>query len=154
MIRSPSGDIEIIVLFILHGFDGITILIDNGVGKSRNITDMSTSLLCQQKRKALAAVHTFSGNDYASSFFRKDKKVMWKLVLQNDKFLDTFSQLGLFNSVTDEVSNCLEKFVCALYGYKNETTVNNVRVKMFQLKGISDLALLPPCKNNLKLHIS
>ena len=154
MIRSPSGDIDIIVLFILHEFDGITILIDNGVGKSRKIIDMSTSLLCQQKRKALAAVHAFSGNDYVSSFFRKGKKVMWKLVLQNDKFLDAFSQLGLFNSVTDEVSNCLEKFMCALYSYKNETTVNNVRVKMFQMKGISDLALLPPCKDNLKLHIS
>ena len=40
--------------------------------------------------------------------------------------IDAFSQLGLFNSVTDEVSNCLEKFVCALYGYTNETTVKNV----------------------------
>ena len=27
MIRSPSGDIDIIVLFIHHGFDGITILV-------------------------------------------------------------------------------------------------------------------------------
>ena len=62
MIRSPSGDIDIIVLLILHEFDLITILIDNDVGKSRNI-DMSTSLLCQQKRKALAEVHVFSGND-------------------------------------------------------------------------------------------
>ena len=72
---------------------------------------MSTSLLCQQKWKALAAVHTFSGNDEVSSFFRKVKKVMQKLVLQNDEFLISFSQLGLFNSVTDEVSNCLKKCV-------------------------------------------
>ena len=56
--------------------------------------------------------------------------------------------------MTDEESNCLEKFVCALYSYKNETTVNNVQVKMFQVKGISDLALLPPCKDKLNLHIS
>ena len=89
MIRSLSRDIEVIVLFILHEFDGVTILIDNGVGKSRKIKDMSTSLLCQQKCKA--AVHTFSGNDYVSSFFQKGKNVMWKLVLQNDKFLDAFS---------------------------------------------------------------
>ena len=54
----------------------------------------------------------------------------------------------------DEVSNCLKKFVYALYGYKNETTVDNVQVKMFQIKGISNLALLPPCKDNLKLRIS
>ena len=79
---------------------------------------------------------------------------MWKLVLQNNEFPEAFSQLGLFNLVTDEVCNCLEKFVCALYGYKNRTTVNNVWVKMFQMKRISDLALLPPCKGNLNLHIS
>ena len=78
---------------------------------------------------------------------------MCKLVLQNDKFPDVFSQLGLFHSVT-EVSNCLEKIVSALYGYKTETTVNKDRVKIPQMKGISDLALLPPCKDNLKFHIS
>ena len=60
----------------------------------------------------------------------------------------------LFKSVTDEVNNCLEKFVSALYGYKNETSVNNVRVKLLQMKGIRDLALLPLCKANPKFHIS
>ena len=77
---------------------------------------------------------------------------MCKLVLQNDKFPDVFSQLGLFHSVT-EVSNCLKKMVGALYGYKTET-VNKDRVKIPQMKGISDLALLPPCKDSLKFHIS
>ena len=56
-----------------------------------------------QKRKTLAAVHACSGNDYMSSFFWKGKEVTWKLVLQNDKFLYAFYQLGLFNLVTDEV---------------------------------------------------
>ena len=35
MLRSPSGDIDITVLLILHEFDRITVLIDNAVGKSR-----------------------------------------------------------------------------------------------------------------------
>ena len=60
MIRSPSGDIDIIVLFTHHEFDGITILIGNGVGKSRKNIDMSTSLFCQQKFNVFAAVHAFS----------------------------------------------------------------------------------------------
>ena len=63
MITSPFGDIDIIMLFIYHEFDGITILIGNGVGKSRKIIDMSTSLFCHQKYNVLAAVHAFSGND-------------------------------------------------------------------------------------------
>ena len=49
-----------------------------------------------------------------------------------------------------EVGNCLEKFTATKM---KQTTVNNVRVKMFQMKGISDVRLLPPCKDNLKLHI-
>ena len=57
----------------------------------------------------------------------------------------------LFKSVTDEVNNCLEKFASALYGYKNETSVNNVRVKLLQMKGIRDLALLPLCKGKPKV---
>ena len=80
---------------------------------------MSTSLLCQEKRKALATVHMTT----CLVFYPKGKKFMWKLVLQNDEFLDAFSQLGLFSLVTDEVITSLEKFMCALYGYKNETTV-------------------------------
>ena len=71
MIRSPSGDIGIIALFKHQEFDGITILIGNGIGKSRKIIDMSTSLFCQQKYNVLAAAHAFSGNDYVSSFFGK-----------------------------------------------------------------------------------
>ena len=43
MIRSPPRDIDIIVLIILPEFDRITILIGNGVGKSRKTVDMSTS---------------------------------------------------------------------------------------------------------------
>ena len=36
LIRSPSGDTDIIVLFILHEFDGIiTIIIDNGLEKEK-----------------------------------------------------------------------------------------------------------------------
>ena len=77
MIRSTSGDIDIIMLFIHHEFDGITILIGNGVGKSRKIIDMS-SLFCQQKYNVLATVHAFSRNDYVSSVFGKGINVMRK----------------------------------------------------------------------------
>ena len=34
MVRSPSGDIDILVLFILHQFEGKTVFIANGVGKN------------------------------------------------------------------------------------------------------------------------
>ena len=49
MIRSLSEDIDIIVLFIHHEFDEITILIGNGAEKIRTIIGMSAHLFCQQK---------------------------------------------------------------------------------------------------------
>ena len=114
---------------------------------------MSSFFLCESKRKAVPDMHSFSANNYLSSFFRKGKKVVWKLILKNEEFIETFSHLGLFTSVTEEVSDSLEKCICQLYGYKNESSVDKVRFKMFQGKGKQDLSLLPPCKSNLKYHI-
>ena len=71
MIRSPSGDIGIIALFKHKEFDGITILIGNGIGKSRKIIDMSTSLPTK-----IECLSCSTGNDYVSSFFGKVIKFM------------------------------------------------------------------------------
>ena len=71
MIRSPSGDIGIIALFKHQEFDGITILIGNGIGKSRKIIDMSTSLPTK-----IECLSCSTGNDYVSSFFGKVIKFM------------------------------------------------------------------------------
>ena len=38
-VRSPSGDIDIPVFFVLHQFEDITVLIYNGVRKNRKIID-------------------------------------------------------------------------------------------------------------------
>ena len=119
MVGSPLGDIDILVLFLLHQFENITVLIDNDVGKNKKIIDMSSTFLCGNKHKAVAGMHSFSGNDYLSSFFRKGKKVMCKLILQSEEFIETFSDLGLFTSMTEEVNESFKKFICQLYRYKN-----------------------------------
>ena len=62
MVRSSSGDIDIIVLFLLHQFDGIRVLVDNKTGKKEKIMDMTTSTLSSEYRQALAGVHAFSGH--------------------------------------------------------------------------------------------
>ena len=111
---------------------------------------ISTSLFCQQKRNALAAVRAFPGNDYVLSFFRKCEKSHVEIFVAKWQIYRRIFSI-LFTSVTDEVNNCLEKFVSALYGYKNETSVNNVRVKLLQMKGIRDLALLSLCKDKPKV---
>ena len=49
MVRSSSGDIDILVLFILHQFEGKNVFIDNGVGKNRKIIYISMAMLSSQQ---------------------------------------------------------------------------------------------------------
>ena len=157
MVRSPSGDIDILVLFILHQFDEKKVFIDNDFGKNRKIIDMSTSTLPLQQIQALAGMHAFFGNDYVSSFFGKGKQRIWTLIIRNEKFLQTFSELGLFSYATDALKIALEEFTCRLYGDKKNTKVNELRCKMFETKSKGkgknvDLINWPPCWDNLSLH--
>ena len=69
MVRSPSGDIDILTLFVTHDFRDTKVFIDNGTGKNRKIIEMTSSQLSAEEKKALTGVHAFSGNDYVSSFF-------------------------------------------------------------------------------------
>ena len=59
-IRSPSGDIDILSLFVAHGFGEIQVLVDNGTGKSRKIIDVTSSTLDCPKKKALIGLHGFT----------------------------------------------------------------------------------------------
>ena len=51
LVRSPSGDINILMLVLLHQFENKRLLIDNGNGNSGKIIDMSSSNLKQLKDK-------------------------------------------------------------------------------------------------------
>jgi hypothetical protein len=158
MIRSPSGDIDILVLFMAHDFGAAKVLIDNGTGKARKIIDVTSSTLDLEKRKALVGLHAFSGNDYVSSFFRKGKKAFWKTMLKRQEYIRLFAELGNSPQVPDPISQDLESFVCALYGSHTMSSVNKLRHKIFlqrfeKEKKVIDISLLPPCETNLKLHI-
>eukprot|EP00112_Aurelia_sp_Birch-Aquarium-sp1_P017476 Seg4056.1 transcript_id=Seg4056.1/GoldUCD/mRNA.D3Y31 product="hypothetical protein" protein_id=Seg4056.1/GoldUCD/D3Y31 len=64
MIRSPSGDIDILTLFVTHNFGNKKVYLDNGTGKNRKIIEATSLQLSEEERKALVGLHSFSGNDY------------------------------------------------------------------------------------------
>ena len=113
MVRSPSGDIDIMVLFLGHDFDEVRVLVDNWTGK---IIDISSSTLPKVQRQALVGIHAFSGNDYVSSFFRKRKIAFWKAMLKRTEFIELFAGFGMDGELSDNTLLNLEKFVCFLYG--------------------------------------
>ena len=159
LVRSPSGDIDIITLFVHHEMALDTdIFIDNGTGTQRKMLDISSCDLPIGQRKAILGLHSLSGNDYLSSFFRKGKVTCWKKMCLRDEFITALSILGSGYKVDDAVAEIIEKYVCALYGRVKLQSVNEARASIFwdkynKDKKIVDLCMLPPCKNNLQLHI-
>ena len=158
LLRSPSGDTDILVLVlsILHEFKD-RIVIDNGTGNSRKLIWLGSIEMSNSRINSLLGVHSFTGNDYVPSFFRKGKGVCWKILKNHSKFECTFSNLGNTSEVDDNLLKELEEFVCLLYGY-SEKSVNAVRFKMFQKKQsrehkVADLSILPPCHQVLLYHV-
>ena len=93
MIRSPSGDTDILALFLGYDFGDIHILVDNGTGKSRKVIDITSSTLPNIQKQALIGLHAVSGNDYVSSFFRKGRIAFWKAMLKRVEFIELFAGL-------------------------------------------------------------
>ena len=115
LVRFPYGDIDILMLFLLHQFEPKQVLIDNGTGSNRKIIDMSFPNFMQLQRQALAGVHAFSGNDYVSCFFRKGKKKFWDLLTKHERFIQTFADSGLFGHVMEKTKQECEEFVWFIY---------------------------------------
>ena len=77
---------------------------------------------------------------------------------KNQIFVEAFRQFGDIWYLSDDITTVLERFTGALYGYPRERLINKVKAKLFEKKymkngKIIDMALLPPCKSVLLLHM-
>ena len=84
--------------------------------------DLSACDLSDRQKQALLGLHSFTGNDYVSSFLRKGKKACWKLMQDNKEFLTIFSNLGTTMEVSEQTMAGLNKYVCHFYGERRERT--------------------------------
>ena len=157
LVRSPSGDVDINVLFTsMFKEDNTDIYIDYGSGKFRKILQLNSIDMSDEHKSALIGFHAFTGNDYVSSIFRKSKKFCWKLLEKNFRFVRAFIELGSAWDIDDALLSLLEEYVCNLFG-KKQKDINKVRYTIFknvyEKKGkIQDLSFLPPCRQSLLLH--
>ena len=157
VVRSSSGDTDIPIILLGAFQQNINIYIDNGTGKDRKFFHLNSCDLDSQSLQALVGYHAFSGNDYVSSFLRKSKVTGWKVVKNDEEFLEGFAKLGTNQSLSEFEINFLQKFVCVLYGEKGSVEVNKARTSIFwkklkKNKKVSDISLLPPCYTSLFKH--
>ena len=122
IIRSPSGDTDVLIILLskMIGHQD-KIYLDYGTGLNRKGLCLSNVVMSESKLKALIGFHTFTGNDYISSFFRKGKPACWKILEKDAKFVDVFCSLGLSLELNQEVFKVLEEFVRLLYGSRRKS---------------------------------
>ena len=132
MVRSPSGDIDIVTLFLYHAmsFDA-GIFIDNGTGSKRKVLEINSCGLSVEQQSAIIGLHAFSGNDYLSRFFQKGKATCWKIMCKKTDYVAAFSSLGTTYLVHTEITQDIEKYVCALYGRSKLHSVMKLAYQFF-----------------------
>lgn len=114
-----------------------------------NVSDVSQQL-GKSVSDALIGLHCFTGCDSVSAFRGKGKVKAFQMMLESSAYQELFKSIGRDWSL-DGVMPDLEKFICELYGKKDESSVNDLRYELFQQKYKID-STLPPNKDSLENH--
>ena len=94
VIRSPSGDTDIMVLTLALIDDLVKVYFHYSNGKCTRRMCLGAVGMKDEEKKALVGFHSFTGNDYIPSIFRKGKKHCWSITKSNESFLRAFTELG------------------------------------------------------------
>ena len=137
ILRSSSGDSDIMIIAINLIDSSKCVLVDYGNGKNRKGVWLNSVDLNDNIRAALIGFHAFTGNDYVSSFFKRGKQGCFKVMKQCDEFINAFRLLGEKWELNAELIVALGSFVCHLYGYK-DTDINKIRKKIFDQKFVKE----------------
>ena len=81
LVRSPSGDIDIIVLFMLH-CSASNIFLNTGHDDVRKIIDIICPVLSKIEYQGLSGIRAFSGNDYIPSFFPERQEEILENIIE------------------------------------------------------------------------
>lgn len=165
LVRSTDTDVLVILLGLCGRRDGIGIIMDYGSGNNRRYIDVSKIAAILEETQpgmteALIGLHSLTGCDFTSCFYRKGKAKPLKKVESNAEYVRALRSL-----TTDEVNiEGVTLFVCSLYGFTT-SDINDARNKAFlrmstgkgnealaKLKKIN-WASLPPCAKTLYNHI-
>ena len=133
VIRSPSGDTDIMVVALALIDDLVKVYFDYCNGKCKKRMCLGAVGMKDEEKKALVGFHSFTGNDYIPAIFRKRKKQCWSTMKSNESFLRAFTELGTDWDMTEQQVNAIEQYVCALYKSKKKS-VNDVRYDQFEKK--------------------
>lgn len=78
----------------------------------------------------LPCLHALNAWDYRAAFLNKDNLRPFNTMLSNKGFVDAIAALETEEAEQSTLAK-LEEYVCKLYGYKNQKSVNSSRFESF-----------------------
>ena len=161
VIHTPDTDVLLIALGLVTEID-CKLFMKTGVkNKARiiNLDGIKESLKTKygiqdanEASKALLGLHGFTGCDTISSFAGKGKVGSVKTMMKDQNHIALFATFGDSPELSEVQFQQIQKFVCDLYGHKDDDT-NVVRYKMYAAKhGHLDPKSIPPCADSLRQH--
>ena len=146
VIHTPDTD----VLFIRTGNKGKAQIIS--IEKVKQSLSLQYVNDMELGAKSILSLHAFTGCDTTSAFCSKGKVKPLNIFLKSSRYINTFANIGVEESLGDNTLNVLQQFVCDLYGHKGDNT-NTLRYRLYSSKqGRLEAKNIPPCLGSLKLH--
>ena len=119
ILRSSSGDVDVMIIAISLIDTSKHVLVDCGNGKNRKGVWLTSIDFDDNIGAVLNWFHAFTGNDYASSIFKRGKQGCFKAMKECEEFINAFRSLGEDWVLKAELLVTPESFVCYLQGYKD-----------------------------------
>ena len=140
VVWANDTDIAVILTLNIHHMNS-GVWYDSGYnyGNSRECINIK-KLVCNVKNvSSLPGLYAFLGNDYTPAFFGKGKVKPMQIAVKKEKFANAFSKLGE-GEMSHEVFSIIEEYVCSVYGFKCDNSINEVIRKIFEERSKPDSA--------------
>ena len=166
MVCSSDTDVVVVLTSLATRKPDLSIIMDYGTSNNRRFIDISTIAAVLEKKQSglrdtLTGLHSLTGCDFTSSFYRKGKKKPFE-ILESDDDNHCLSGIQSLNSTNVDYQS-VTAFVCRIYGMKHHQDINEARYESFmKMTGGSktlskvrkvNCASLPPCNKSLYKHI-
>ena len=128
VVRTVNTHVVVIALGCFHQLQDKKIWVESGVQSKNNLTYISINQLSDQLGeplcKALPFYHSLTECDNTSSFNRKGKIKLFKLLEKNPELQETFLNLSHSEGISDDIKSIIESFVCQMYGRRKTNSVD------------------------------
>ena len=118
VIRSPSGDTDVLVLAVNLLNNKEKLLMDNRCSIKRTLLWLWKLEIREYTCRSSIGLHAFPGNDCVPLFFRKSEDCCWKFVEKCDTFEKSFMNPGSTTSFLDNLFKTRK--VCMLSPWSEE----------------------------------